>query len=200
MLLVPRTSELVWSRAALNDPSRSGWPYSEFLHLAPALASQRSRVLFVGCGGGVSLHQFASNYPGMTLDLVEHEPVVVKLAQDWFGLNAIPQLTVHIADGVEFIANAPPKTWDAIVLDAYDAEVGAPACCQPAFFPALRRALRPGGTVACNLIGTLGKNGPVRDFIASCSSVFDTVRIVPVVDIHEAYARDTVRNVVVIAR
>jgi spermidine synthase len=148
----------------------------------------------------VSLHQFARSYPGISLDLVEHEPVVVRLAQDWFGLDAVPQVTVHIADGVEFIKSAPPRSWDAILLDAYDAEVGAPVYCQVAFTSALRRALRPGGAVACNLIGTLGKNGPVRDFVSSCSSVFDTVRIVPVLDAHEAFDRDTLRNVVVIAR
>ena len=34
--------ELVWTRASLQDPSESGWPYVELFHVAAALAKQRT--------------------------------------------------------------------------------------------------------------------------------------------------------------
>jgi hypothetical protein len=50
-------SELVWTRVALKDSTVSGWPYVELFHLAPALARQCTRALFIGCGGGVGVRQ-----------------------------------------------------------------------------------------------------------------------------------------------
>lgn len=91
--------ELVWTRASLRDPTESGWPYIELLHLAALQARARGRALFVGSGGAVALRQFARAYPGVALDLVEREAQVVELARAWYGLDAIPGLTVHIAEG-----------------------------------------------------------------------------------------------------
>ncbi len=198
MFTTDGTTELVWTRACLEDPTKSGWPYVDLFHLAPALTKRRGRALFVGSGGGVCLHQFAAVYPGMQLDVVEHEPAVVQLAKDWFGLDTIPNLTVHIADGAKFIETAPPGSWDLVVIDAFDAHPRASRRLQRAAFRTLRRILRPGGAVAWNLIGSLASSGPVADLVASVRSAFDTVRLVPVVDAHEKYAPDTVRNIVVI--
>src|SRR6516164_3594612 len=41
--------EMVWSRARIEDPSRSGWPYVDLFHVAAGLAGRRERALFVGC-------------------------------------------------------------------------------------------------------------------------------------------------------
>ncbi|HEX5101238.1 MAG TPA: hypothetical protein VFV94_17125, partial [Polyangiaceae bacterium] len=69
MLATSGASELVWTRTSRADPRRSGWPYVELLHLAAALAAERRSALFVGCGGAVSVCQFASTYPGIALDV-----------------------------------------------------------------------------------------------------------------------------------
>jgi spermidine synthase len=147
----------------------------------------------------VSLRQFASSYPGIAIDLVEHEPAVIELARAWFDLAAIPNASVHLADGAAFIRDAPACSWDIIVIDAYDAVSAGPDFSQPDFLAASRRALQPGGALACNVIGTLSGPGPVANFVSSARSVFDSVRMVPVVDVDEDYAGDTLRNVVVVA-
>jgi spermidine synthase len=194
------TSELVWTRVSLKDSGTSGWPYVDLFHLAPALAKQRRRALFVGSGGAVGVRQFASAYPGIAIDLVEHEPAVIELARAWFDLGAIPGVAVHIADGARFIREAAPSSWDVVVIDAYDASISSTAFSGDEFLAALRRVLRPGGTVACNIIGALAGEGPVRNFVASAKAVFDAVRIVPVVESYESFSGDTLRNVVVVAR
>ena len=58
----------------------------------------------MGCGGAVSGRQFARIYPGIRADVVECEPGVIALARQFFALDAIPGVTVHIADGAKFIA------------------------------------------------------------------------------------------------
>jgi predicted O-methyltransferase YrrM len=192
-------SELIWTRAALRDPSESGWPYVELLHLAAALAKQRRSALFVGCGGAVAMRQFARVYPGIGIDVVEREATVIELARAWYDLDAIPGVTVHVADGVDFIAHAAPSSWDVVVVDAYDAADIATAFARRPFFATLRRALHPGGAMAFNVIGTLDEPGPVRDIVRAARAELDSVRIVPVMGLDETYSPSTRRNVVVLA-
>lgn len=200
MLATNGASELVWTRSSLTDPRRSGWPYVELLHLAAALAAERRRALFVGCGGGVSVCQFASAYPGIVIDVVEHEPEVIELARTWFGLDSVPNTTVHLADGASFIERAEAGSWDIVVLDAYDASSSSPHFMTRDFFLALKRALRPGGAFACNVIGTLGEVGPVSDLVRAARSLFGDVRVLPVLGRDEWCLTDALRNVVVVAK
>src|SRR5690606_25120360 len=113
------TSELVWSRAHLDDPAKSGWPYIDLFHVAAALAKNRRSALFVGCGGAVALHQFARVYPGIRMDLVECEPAVIQLARSWFALDSLPNLHVHLNHGADFLERASPGSWDIAIIDAY---------------------------------------------------------------------------------
>jgi spermidine synthase len=191
-------SELVWTRSALTNPGQSGWPYIDLFHVAAALAKRRRRALFVGCGGGVALRQFASVYPGIGLDVVEREAAVIELARSWYDLEAIPGLTAHIADGVDFIARAPASIWDIAVIDAYDTGDIAATFTRRSFFAELRRVLRPGGAMAINLIGTLDGYGPLPVVARAARGAFCNVRIVPVMGPDEDYAPGALRNIVVI--
>lgn len=198
MVAASGVHELVWSRAALHDAAQSGWPYLDLFHLAAACARERERALFVGCGGAVSIHQFARVYPGIRCDVVEREPSVISLAREFFALDRIPGVTVHIADGAEFIARAAPSTWDVVVIDAYDAvELGA-AFSERSFFRALKRALRPGGAMALNVIGALS-GGVVARVLEAVSHEFSDVRLLPVTALGESFAAETPRNVVIVA-
>jgi spermidine synthase len=69
------------SRAALDEPERSGWFYNDLLHLAAVRAPSRRRFLFIGCGRGVSIRQFARTYAGAVLDVVEPDARVIALAR-----------------------------------------------------------------------------------------------------------------------
>lgn len=199
MVAVQSGSELVWTRAALQDPGESGWPYLDLFHVAAALAARRERALFIGCGGGVALRQFASSYPGIDLDVVEREPAVVELARSWYDLDAIPGLTVHVADGIDFVTRAPASTWDVAVIDAYDTSELATGFARRGFFAKLRRILRPGGAMGINLIGALDGSGPLPSVVRSARAELHDVRVVPVMVADEAYSPHAPRNIVVVA-
>ncbi len=199
MVACAGNSEVVWTRARLDDPSRSGWPYVELFHVAAALAKQRKRALFIGCGGAVALRQFAQSYQGIEIDLVESEPAVIDLARAWFDLDSIPNLTVRIADGAQFVQRAPAGLWDIAVIDAFDSSGLSTALTTRSFFAALRRSLRPEGAMALNLIDKLDGNGPLRSVSGAMADEFDQIRIVPVVAHEEHLSVGTLRNIVVIA-
>ena len=168
--------ELVWSRVDRHEPTRSGWFYVELFHLAAARARTRTRALFIGCGAGVALRQFAEVYPGMAIDVVESDPRVVELAQRWFALGSIPNVSVHFADGAAFMREATDTSWDVVIVDAYDAtELGAGLAGRP-FFADVRRVLRPGGCLGFNVIGTLAGAGAVQEIERAARSALGDVR------------------------
>lgn len=191
---------LVWTRAGLDEPERSGWFYVDLLHLAAARAADQRRFLFIGSGGGVAVRQFARVYPGAALDLVESDPRVIALAERWFALDAVPNLAVTVGDGAAFLRRAPDRTWDAVVVDAYDGAALPAPLASRAFFDDVRRALRPGGGFAFNAIGALGGESDVSRIERAARAARFEVRLVPVLDPGEAYAPDATRNVVLVGR
>jgi spermidine synthase len=191
--------ELIWTRANVATPSESGWPYIELFHVAAGLARQRRRALFVGLGGGVAVRQFARSYPGITLDVVEHDERVIELARDWFDISAIPGLTLHLGDGAEFVREAAPACFDVVIVDAYSgAFMGEFA--RRRFFASARRVLAPGGTIALNVIGRLDGSRDVAAVVTALGAELEDVRIVPVLDATRSHDVRELRNVVVIAR
>jgi spermidine synthase len=198
MVALRGDAELVWSRAALGDPRQSGWFYVDLFHLAAARAHSRRRALFIGCGGAVAVRQFAEVYPGIAIDLVDIDPTVIELARDWYGLAGIPQLTVHVANGSDFVGHATSSTWDVIVVDAYDeSDLPRPMTSRP-FFRHVRRVLRPGGAMAVNVIGPLAGSSPVRAVERAARAELAHVRLVPVLDPDETYSSAAIRNVIVL--
>ena len=197
-----RTSEagdVIWTRCALDDPSRSGWFYVELLHLAAARARARRSALFLGAGGGVAIRQFAECYPGIAIDVVDRDASVLALAGEWFGLSSIPRLEAHVADAVTFLRHARDARWDVIVVDAFDGLEPPASLLDRACLRDLARAMRAGGAIAFNTIGALDR-GVVRDVERRARDVFRDVRLVPVLDPGEAFDASAVRNVVVLGR
>jgi spermidine synthase len=190
--------EMVWSKASLHDPSRSGWPYVDLFHLAAGLARSRHSALFIGCGGAVGPRQFAAAYPGIHIDIVESDPTVLELARAFYALDDIPNIATHLVDGASFLETAAPCSWDVVIVDAYNADELASGLVTPAFFAKLRSALRSGGAMAFNVVGSLDGAEPVCGVVRAAAAEFEDVRVVPVMTPDENYNAGAIRNVVVI--
>jgi len=193
------SAELVWTRADHGRPAESGWPYVELFHLAAVRARARRRALFVGCGGGVSIRQFAEVYPGIEIDIVEKEPRVAELALRLFEIGDVPNVRIHIGDGSAFVRRAPPGSWDIIVVDAFDATSFDQSFADAEFLVSARQTLTPGGALACNLIDTLAGGTVLSGFVCAARKVFDQVRLLPVVKHDEEFSAFAQRNIVVVA-
>jgi len=197
MVAEARTGDLIWTRANLSRPSQSGWPYIELFHVAAAVASERRRALFIGLGGAVAVRQFARSYPGIELDVVEHEPSVLELARRWFDVDSIPGAQFHVADGAELVRRAPAGHYDVIIVDAYTAHF-AHAFGQRPFFAAARRALSEGGALGLNLIGSLDGTGELPALLAAARSELGVPRIIPVLDAERSFDPSASRNLVLV--
>ena len=64
----------------------------------------RPSVLFVGLGGGTQLHLLRERVTPRHVTAIERDPVIVRLAQRWFGLGEIPRLEFLCAEAAVAVA------------------------------------------------------------------------------------------------
>jgi len=105
----------------LDDPERHVFSYTRYFHLPFLFADdpdEIDRVLFVGGGGFTGPKRFLAEYPNVTVDVVELDPAVVDVADEYFGVEEDPRLNVHVGGGRQFLRETN-RTYDLIVLDAY---------------------------------------------------------------------------------
>jgi len=149
--------ELVQSRMDVTAPGTLLSPYAHSMFASYLYQPEPRRVLIVGLGGGAMVRFLAHHQPHLTIDAVEIDPAVVRLAGEYFGVRAGGTLRVVTADAVGYVG-AVEAPYDVIFMDAFlrpsnDTDAtGVPASLKTlAFLERLKQALAPGGVVAFNL-------------------------------------------------
>jgi len=143
--------------------------------LARAYTTNVNDVLCIGLGVGIVPMEFARR--GAHVDVVEINPAVVPVAARFFDLEP-GQLEISLDDGRHFL-NACRKQYDVIVLDAFLGDSSPSHLMTREAFAAMRRVLRPGGTLVINAFCHLEAD---RDFFAASlnrtlKAVFTGVRM-----------------------
>ncbi len=192
----------------LDDPLRMVFPYTSYLHLGVVARPQPAKALFIGLGGGSAIRKFLHDYPSLTtVDAVEIDPEVVKIARTYFALPADPRLKISILDGRLFVEQSGPaiaaghtNPYDLVIIDAFTASAIPRHLTTFEFLRAVRKILSPGGVVVANLIGAL--SGPhsrfFRSMVRTYGTVFPQIYLFPV----GGWAGEsdvTVRNIILVA-
>ncbi len=146
-LVLDRTFHAVMWKA---DPIPLFLPYSQLMVASLALVPQAQRGLILGHGGG-SLAKWLAHYrPSLELDVVEFDPVVVRMAEDYFGYRPPDTHHVHVKDGRAFL-NTTSHTYDVIWVDAFARHMIPFHLTTVEFFTMIREHLTLGGILAVNL-------------------------------------------------
>lgn len=139
----------------LSDARESPLRYPDYFLLAWLFNPAIRKVLVVGMGSGSVPKRVLSDLPGVQVDSVELDPVVVDVAKRYFELRDDPRHRIFVQDGRQYIRRAD-TTYDLIIMDAYFAE-GVPFhLVTREFFRQTKAKLAPGGIVAANIVGFLG--------------------------------------------
>jgi len=139
----------------LSDPRESPLRYPDYFLLAWLFNPNIKKVLVVGLGSGSVPKRVISDFPGVQVDSIELDPVVVDVARRYFSLRDDPRHRIFVQDGRQYIRRTD-TTYDLIVMDAYHAE-GVPFhLVTREFFQQVKTKLAPGGIVAANIVGFLG--------------------------------------------
>lgn len=144
--------EEIQSRLNLATPLALPSAYTQAMLLALTWRPEPERILLIGLGGGrlqMILHHYLEQ---VTLHTVELDPVVVEVAQRFFGICQDKRQHIIAQDGREYLRSAVAHTrYDIIMLDAYRVE-GIPLhLSTQEFYNECRACLTPGGVVVTNL-------------------------------------------------
>jgi spermidine synthase len=183
------------TRMSLANPLEGHFEYTESFHLPRLWQPEGKRVLMLGLGGGSTQRAYRHDYPAVTVETVELDPVVIRVAKQYFGVEESPQHKIHNEDGRVFLRRTTQQ-YDIILLDAYTtSRYGSTIPYHLAtreFFTLASQHLSTNGVLAYNVIGTV--HGWRADLVGAMAktlqAVFPQVYCFP--------SRET-RNVVLVA-
>ena len=153
-LILDRTFHAVMWKA---DPVALFLPYSQLMVASLALVPEPKRGLILGHGGGSLAKWLANRWPELELDVVEFDPTVVRMAEDYFFYRPPLQHHVHVRDARVFL-NSTKRTYDLIWVDAFARHMIPFHLTTVEFFAELRAHLAPNGVLAVNLASS-GEGG-----------------------------------------
>jgi spermidine synthase len=172
------------TRMSLQDPLKGHFEYTEYFHMPWLWNAQLTNVLMIGLGGGSAQRAFEHYYPGVKVETVEIDPMVVQVAKDYFKFKESEKQKVHVADGRVFLRRSTARH-DLIILDAYVGGRYGSSIPQhlatKEFFELVRNHLTTNGVVAYNVIGTTSDwhAGIVGAIYRTLKTVFPQVYLFP---------------------
>jgi len=153
-------------------------PYVVVSELANDLFPAPGRMLLVGLGGGSAAATFA--WDGWKVEAVEIDPVVVRVAREWFGLRA-SQVPVAQMDGRRYLHDMK-DTRDLIYFDAYGSSAIPFHLLTDEMFGLAKSRLAPGGVLLLNLESVGWDHVLVRSVAATLRRHFAHVIALPIAE------------------
>jgi len=180
----------------VEEPTRHVYTYTRYFHLPYLFADDPDdidRVLFVGGGGFSGPKRFTAEYDA-TIDVVEIDPEVIRVAREYFRLDEYDDINVHAGDGRQFLRRTN-HTYDLIVLDAYKKDKVPFQMTTVEFMQLANDRLSADGILLANLIAA--PRGPASGFYRAEYRTLD--RVFPQTYAFPAVGGSAVQNVELIA-
>ena len=156
--------------------------YYDIAMAAPYMAGVREResldVLILGMGTGTYATQCLRYFDNLNFEGVEIDEKIIALSRKYFGLPE--SVHVELYDGRAYL-NAVDKTYDIIMVDAYQ-DITIPFQMSTVeFFTLVKNHLNDGGVMVMNMNMKTGGNGGINDYLCdTVSAVFKEVYTVDV--------------------
>ena len=187
------------SAISIDDPYESRIRYPDYMHLAMALKPDAKRVLVLGLGGGAITKRFWRDYPGVSVDSVEIDPVVVDVARKYFWLPEDERSRVFVEDARRYV-QATDETYDIVIVDAYYSDALPFHLTTEEFLTEVKGVTAPDGVIAYNVISSAEGSGSdlFRSMYRTAQGVWDDIWVFPI-GIGEDGVTGTRRNIIVLA-
>jgi len=163
----------------IQATERDEFSYQEMIAHLPlcSLKSPAKRVLVVGGGDGGVLREITRHADVETVDLAEIDGAVIEASKKFFPGMSVgfddPRVNVHVTDGIKWVGDAEPGTYDAIIVDSSDPVGPAAVLFEREFFVKMHRALKPGGVV-CTQGECIWLHAElIKDVLGMCKDVFE---------------------------
>ncbi len=156
--------------------------YYDYAMAAPFMAGvnekEQLEVLVLGMGTGTYATQCGRYFDNMSVEGVEIDEKITKLARTYFELPETVQVTTY--DGRAFL-NASDQTYDVIMVDAYQ-DITIPfQMASKEFFELVREHLTEDGVMVVNMNMHGVKEGSINEYLSdTIAAVFGKVYTVDV--------------------
>ena len=146
------------TRMWIKNPLLGHFEYTEYFQMPLLWEPKPARVLLMGLGGGSTVRAFQHYYPDIHMDTVELDPVVAKVAKQFFHVKETPKHKIRFQDGRQFLRLNKNLKYNAILMDAYTSNrFGTHIPFHLAtkeFFTLAAEDLTKDGVLVFNVIGT----------------------------------------------
>ncbi|WP_371376436.1 spermidine synthase [Thalassotalea aquiviva] len=107
-----------------DDPDALVFNYTKFAMSSLVFNPEPKSVLIIGLGGGTLSNTLLRLYPDITIDNVEIDPAIIRVAKEYFDFKQSKKVKAIAQDGRIFIKRAmrQNKQYDLIILDAFNGE------------------------------------------------------------------------------
>jgi spermidine synthase len=136
----------------LKQPDRLVFEYTQMMLGALFLQPEAHSILIIGLGGGTLPRTLEQLLPDADIDVVEIDPSVVGVAQQYFGFRTGERIHLTVQDGRAYVRASlrGSKRYQLIMLDAYEHQYIPEHMLTREFLSEVRSLLQPGGIVAAN--------------------------------------------------
>ena len=142
------------------------------------------RILVLGLGGGTIIPLLTKKWPQAQITAVEIDPIMIKLAKQYFELDHYPQVKPIEADAFNFIKNLKEQ-YDLVIVDLFCGNSISATLYSPKFIRDLKKITKPTGFLLINhlffgeykiaaekLITTIDKEFKTINLIRNLSNIF----------------------------
>lgn len=149
--------------------------YAIAMDLVKNFFTVEKKVLLIGLGGGIIAKSFAMD--GWQVDAVEIDPVVIKVAKQYFSLQDF-ECRVYQMDGRQFLLTHPEK-YDVIIMDAFGSSSIPFHLITREAFALVARNLNPRGIFAINIESVGWDSKLAKATAATLKSQFQNILVLP---------------------
>lgn len=170
------------SGSFLDNPDELALQYTKFFDLAADLYPDFSKALMIGAGAYSYPKHFIKTYPRASMDVVEIDPAVTKLAKEYFSLNYEPRLKIIHEDGRIFL-NKNRTKYNVILNDTFLSHITIPF--QLTTEEAVQKmydALDDKGVILTNIVSAVSgtKSGFLQAEYATYRNIFPEVYLIKI--------------------
>ena len=167
----------------LENPDELIFRYSQFYNLVEFFKPDLKQVLMIGGAGYSYPKYFLQNFPSARMDVVEIDPGMTKIAQQYFALKPNDRLRIVHQDARVYLHTAASSSYEAIFGDAFQAYYSLPfQLTTKEAAEDMFRVLTDDGVARINIVAALeGDKGKfLRAEYATFKTVFKEVYLFPV--------------------
>ena len=136
----------------LKAPDHMVFTYTRMMMSALFLNPTPSNILIIGLGGATLQNALQKTLPDATIDSVDVDPAVARVAERYFNYVPGPKQRLFIEDGRAFIERAlqAGQQYDMVMLDAFDVDYIPPHLMTREFLELVHDLISPSGVLVAN--------------------------------------------------